>query len=845
MKNDPILKDVLRKLGKKYEYKKPLGGGGFSKVYLIRHTMLKEDHALKIMDYDYIKKRIEKQDIDDLKKEFIGIKERFINEAKLYKRIRHPNIVEIHDVDVIEDKKEKVEIPYITMDYINGSSLDRILKNKTPFEWRKALSISTDVLEALDTIHKKEVIHRDIKPANIMIEDRSGKSILIDLGIAKDLTSSLTATGMAMGTPVYMAPEQFRDCSKVTRKADIYSFGVVVYEMLTGEIPFNGETYGEIMYAHLDKPVPNIRQKNPDLPVGIENIIFKALAKEPEERYDTAAEFLNALKKTDETLERIEIEKKTGDVKTMEPIKKEPKAKEKVPNYEENRLVVEEPVKIEPKEEVKIEKKVQREPDGELPPKKENEQKVEEPKKENGSKRKFKYIYIIGFIVLAIAATYIAIKSYNPDRQYDGFISSANTFIQLNDLEKAGDALKKAREIKGKDTEEIVALSNEIMGKRIDAMKGDFETLKKFLASPATENEKVGKCREFLAKHQNTPGNDDTRGMLEEANWDIARLNTGIQNDEQYQKYIDTVSNLIKSEDYEGAKRELDKARNIDDTDEVKRLSTTITEGLATERKNGEKMYKAIMDKINLSQYQAFHKNYPNSVHLPDLRDRLKATDKNLSPEKYWDRPLQKNEKGFYELTFGSVLSGHRMIYIPEKKIWIDKYEVSRAQFRRYLIDEKLPIPSKENNEYVNDGDGFPAVVTFEEAERYCKKYGFRLPKKNEWEYVAGKGSLTYPWGNESPDTPTSNGQWRANLDTLDGAKDKDGYKGTAPVKSFEPFSSPFGVVNMAGNVWEWVQGKILKGGGYLSLPDDLKINNGKQAEPLDKEGFRCMKAED
>jgi hypothetical protein len=305
------------------------------------------------------------------------------------------------------------------------------------------------------------------------------------------------------------------------------------------------------------------------------------------------------------------------------------------------------------------------------------------------------------------------------------------------------------------------------------------------------------------------------------------------------------VNNLIKSGDYEGAKRELDKARKINDTDEVKRLSITIAEGLETELKNGEKEYKAIKDNVNFSQYQAFRRDYPDSVHLPDLRDRLKATDKNLPPEKYWDRPLQKNEKGFYELTFGSVLSGHRMIYIPGKNFWIDKYEVSWVQYRKYLIDQRLPIPSKESNKYINDGDGFPAVVTFEEAESYCKKYGFRLPKKDEWEYVAGKGSLTYPWGSDSPDVSNSNGQWRANLDTLDGAKDKDGYKGTAPVKSFESFSSPFGVVNMAGNVWEWIQGKALKGGGYLSLEDDLRIKNVKQAEPFDKEGFRCMKAED
>ncbi|MDQ1350397.1 MAG: hypothetical protein QG657_698, partial [Acidobacteriota bacterium] len=305
------------------------------------------------------------------------------------------------------------------------------------------------------------------------------------------------------------------------------------------------------------------------------------------------------------------------------------------------------------------------------------------------------------------------------------------------------------------------------------------------------------KCRDFLDRPPNTPGNEEVSRMLDEVNVFIFQLNIEIVNDEQYQ------------------------------------------------RKNGETQYAPIKDKVNLNQYIAFKRNYPNSIYLKDLRDRVKAADKNLPPEKYWDKPINKNEKGYYEITFGTELTGHRMIYIPEKNFWIDKYEVSNAQFKKYLKDENLLIPSNESNEYINDGDGFPAVVTFKEAEKYCKKYGFQLPNKDEWEYVAGKGSLTYPWGNEAPDAPDSNGQWRANFDTLEGDKDKDGYKGTAPVKSFEPFSSPFGVVNMAGNVWEWLQGKFLKGGGYLSQEEDLRIGNTRQAEPLDKEGFRCMKTED
>lgn len=729
---DAILRDVLSKLGKKYEYKEFLGGGGFSNVYLIWHTLFKKYHALKIMDYNYIINQLKKRNRGDLKEEFIEIKERFINEAKLYEQITHANIVKVFDVDVIKKGEKNVEIPYIIMDYIEGANLSDFQK-KGPLEWRKISNISMGVLDALDVIHKAEIIHRDIKPANIMIKENSEEAVLIDFGIAKDLNLNLTVNDRLMGTPCYMAPEQLRGFSKVTPKVDIYSFGVVMYEMLTGEVPFNGKDYEEIMNGHLEKPVPNIKEKNPSLPAGIEKIIYKAMAKKPEDRYENAGDFRKALLQLD---------------------------------------------------------KVQKGPS--------------------------KPIIYLSIIIVAAIIVFIFLKPHIPVGQ--------KTNGETTPVEKV---TPKIEEEKG----EGVAADQE---KQISAMKSDFEILKKFLASSATNKEKLEKCRFFLKKYKNTLVNSETNTMRDE-------INEEIKAGEQYQRYMDTVSNLIKSGNYKGAKKELDKARKINDTDEVKRLSITINEGLSVEQKNSEKEYNAIKDKPTITQYKAFQSKYPDSIYLKDLR-------KKLPPGKYWVNPsLKLNEKGYYELTFGSELTGHQMIYIPGKNFWIDKYEVSWAQFRKYLKDENRSIPSIESNEYINNGDGYPAVVTFETAEKYCQKYGFQLPKEAEWEYAAGKEisikeiERIYPWGNESPG---ENGIWQANLDTLEGDKDKDGYKGTAPVKSFEQFSSPFGVVNIAGNVCEWIQGKVLKGGGYLSQEDDLRIENVKQAELLDIAGFRCIKVE-
>jgi formylglycine-generating enzyme required for sulfatase activity len=225
------------------------------------------------------------------------------------------------------------------------------------------------------------------------------------------------------------------------------------------------------------------------------------------------------------------------------------------------------------------------------------------------------------------------------------------------------------------------------------------------------------------------------------------------------------------------------------------------------------------------------------------LADKLKKTDSHLPPDKYWDPLLKKNKKGYYEFTFGQENNSHRMIYIPGKQIWIDKFEVSNRQFREFLAASQIEIPPGKPGKFIHDSNEYPAVISYENAEKYCERYGLRLPSIDEWEYAAGKEMYTYPWGNESPGEKKI---WRANFDSLgeDGKEERDTFEGTAPVKSFEGFSSPFGVVNMAGNVWEWVQGRILKGGSFLSAGEDLMVKNSIAGGKDDTQGFRCVKDE-
>ena len=289
MKDDDILNAVLSQLGDSYEYIKPLGEGASSKVYLLYHRHLKQKRALKIMDYEFLRQLLAKGkgNSQHAKEEFDKRKKRFINEAKVYKKIKHPHIAEIYDIRVLRHKIEDIEIPYIIMQYVEGETLrDLLKKSKKPLGLAKAAAISQNILDALAAIHQKDIVHRDLKPSNIMIEKKTGKAILIDFGLAKDLTAEstrLTSTGLAMGTPLYMSPEHFKDSSKAGPKSDIYSFGVILYEMLTGSPPYLG-TGAEIMCSHILGKVPDIKTGKPDLPDIIDTLIRKSMAKQEDER---------------------------------------------------------------------------------------------------------------------------------------------------------------------------------------------------------------------------------------------------------------------------------------------------------------------------------------------------------------------------------------------------------------------------------------------------------------------------------------------------------------------------------------------------------------------------------
>ena len=259
----------------RYEIEKLVGEGGMANVYLARDTILDRKVAVKVLRGDLA---------GDEK--FVR---RFQREALSASSLSHPNIVEIYDVG--EDEGNF----YIVMEYIEGKTLKQLIKKRGVLSLPEAIDIMLQLLDALASAHDSYIIHRDIKPQNIMIKE-SGLVKITDFGIAMALNSAqLTQTNSVMGSVHYLPPEQASGKGSTIR-SDIYSLGILMFEMLTGKVPFKGDSAVEIALKHMKEPLPNPKELNPVIPVSVENIILKATAKNPKNRYKDVREMKDDIK---------------------------------------------------------------------------------------------------------------------------------------------------------------------------------------------------------------------------------------------------------------------------------------------------------------------------------------------------------------------------------------------------------------------------------------------------------------------------------------------------------------------------------------------------------------------
>ena len=284
MSQDPTEKDPLigSVVDRRYKVLKRLGVGGMGIVYKVEHLHLNKMFALKVM-------RPTKDEVD---------RKRFEQEARLASQIRHPNVIEISDFGVLPTNQ-----PYFVMEFLRGRTVGEAIF--TGFmDSQIVCHIGLQIARGLQAVHKQNVVHRDLKPDNIFLIDpetsespeENGKASdeepafvkIMDFGIAKSVNNNLTGTGMTVGTPEYMSPEQARG-EPVDWRSDQYSLGCILYEMLTREIPFDGKGAFEVMYKHLNAPPMPPRQRRPEraehISAALETIVLKMLAKKPKDRH--------------------------------------------------------------------------------------------------------------------------------------------------------------------------------------------------------------------------------------------------------------------------------------------------------------------------------------------------------------------------------------------------------------------------------------------------------------------------------------------------------------------------------------------------------------------------------
>lgn len=261
-------------LGGRYELLERIGGGGMALVYKGRDTLLGRNVAVKVLRHQYVHDE-----------EFIR---RFRREAQSAASLSHPNVVSVYDVGQEEDTH------YIVMELVEGTNLNDKIKQQAPLQPTEAVHIAVQICDALDHAHTNGIIHRDIKPHNILI-GKNGRVKVTDFGIARAATSSsITQTGSVIGSVHYFSPEHAKGVA-AGEKSDLYSLGIVLYEMVTAKLPFLGESPISVALKHLQEQVEEPRVINPLIPQSVENIILKALRKRPEERYATAGEMLRDL----------------------------------------------------------------------------------------------------------------------------------------------------------------------------------------------------------------------------------------------------------------------------------------------------------------------------------------------------------------------------------------------------------------------------------------------------------------------------------------------------------------------------------------------------------------------
>jgi serine/threonine protein kinase len=263
----------------RYTIESTLGQGGMGKVYLARDPVIGRNVALKVITI--------RPDLSD--EEAGQYRERFLREAQAAGALLHPNIVAVHDVG----QDPATRCPYIVMEHVPGQDLKKVILSRAPLQAVETIGIVLQIAAALDYAHKRGIVHRDIKPANVLITEQ-GRVKITDFGVARLAGSDLTRSDQFVGSPGFMSPEQLKG-GQVDGRSDLFALGVILYQLLTGKAPFEGESVSEVLYRISTQPAEAPSESHTDVSPDFDPILEKALAKDPAQRYQTGQEMIAAL----------------------------------------------------------------------------------------------------------------------------------------------------------------------------------------------------------------------------------------------------------------------------------------------------------------------------------------------------------------------------------------------------------------------------------------------------------------------------------------------------------------------------------------------------------------------
>ncbi len=398
---------IGKRINDRYKILQLVGGGGMSNVYLAHDMILNRDVAIKILRYDMTNEE-----------EFTR---RFQREALSATSLTHPNIVSIYDVG------EDADMHFIVMEFIKGKTLKQYINEFSPLSPARSIHIMKQLISAIAHAHENQIIHRDIKPQNILI-DEDGNCKITDFGISITLSAtSFTKTNSVLGTVHYLSPEQARG-GIATKKSDIYALGIVLYELLTGELPFSGESAVSIALKHLQTETPSVRAFDASIPQALENVVLKATAKNPAHRY-------NSVEEMEEDLDTALSPSRLHEMKFVPPIDND--ATKAMP-------IIKEPLPISDIEQTKIVR----------PNEQDKEPRIEKQKTEKKKKSKGKIFAIIGILIaVLILLAVVLFNVLTPKKIPIPDVSKMELVDAITVLEEAGFTIGETREKHSEDVE--------------------------------------------------------------------------------------------------------------------------------------------------------------------------------------------------------------------------------------------------------------------------------------------------------------------------------------------------------------------------------------------------------